>query len=115
MCYLTDLAYALQPNENYNRMFLYYYLMINNEQIKTKVEKNGPRNINSSKLLSIFVPNISIAHQEEIVELLDRLYKTYKIDDTVKYLSSANVFNLLINRQYQDFESILWYKSKYPA
>jgi type I restriction-modification system DNA methylase subunit len=74
----------------------------------------GIGSMNKQTLSEIKIPNLSIEHQKKIVEFLDTLYEKYKIEDTVKYLSGANIFNLLINRQYNEFEQLLWYQEQIP-
>jgi type I restriction enzyme S subunit len=55
-----------------------------------------------------------LLYQEEIVKFLDEIYGTYKIEDTIKYLGDANLFNLLINKRYDEFKSIIWYQEQVP-
>ena len=106
-------------NTNYNNELIYYFLKFM-QNILTKRENEGgfqkgagQPHVYSSDLVNIKIPSLTLLHQEEIINLLDRLYKTYKIEDTVKYLSGFNIFNLLINKQYQEFEDILWYQEQY--
>jgi type I restriction-modification system DNA methylase subunit len=104
-----------------NLNFFKYFLTISNfvEQVYSchfeKGETNAQPNFSSKKILdNVKIPSLSLLHQQEIVSLLDTLYQKYKIEDTVKYLSGANIFNLLINRQYKEFEELLWYQEQIP-
>ena len=120
--FITGHCNKIIAKTNYNINFIHYYLKI---QFQNKLiiheNKGGYQtgqaqpSINKNKMLNkIQIPDIPRKHQEEIVEFLDKLYKTYKIEDTVKYLSDTNIFNLLINRQYTEFESLLWYQDQIP-
>ena len=67
----------------------------------------GQPHVYGSDLNNILIPSLSLSHQQEIVDLLDEIYKTYKIEDTIKYFGDKNIFNLLIEQKYDDFKTIL--------
>ena len=108
-CYIND-----DNINNYSVKYIYIYLRLNVYLLEEKFSGGGLKWLNREKIKSLAIPDISFKHQEEIVEFLDKLYKTYKIEDTVKYLSGTNIFNLLINRQYTEFENLLWYQEQIP-
>ena len=102
------------PNENFKAKYLYYYLHININVLRINFSGGGLKWLNREKISNIKIPSISLEHQQEIVELLDKIYETYKIEDTVKYFSEYNIFNLLIEKKYDEFKNILWYQEQIP-
>ncbi len=89
-----------------NYKYLYYLmkLFVNYKEITTG---NAIPKLTKHNIENILIPNLSLTHQEEIVKLLDEIYKTYSIDDTIKYLKDIPIFNLLIQRKYEDFKDIV--------
>ena len=112
----SGMSIDIKHEEKYNIKFVKYILFFNQQQIYDKyAQGTGQKNMMTGKLLEEFyIPQLSTIHQEEIVTLLDRIYTTYKIEDTVKYLQKAKLFNLLIHKQYDEFENLLWYQEKLP-
>jgi type I restriction-modification system DNA methylase subunit len=116
--------FILKDNKKYNInniKIIYYFLLIsdfNNKVWKIHFgndKSNGQPNFSSKKICDeIMFPSLSIEHQQEIVDLLDEIYRTYKIEDTVKYFSEYNIFNLLIEKKYDEFKNILWYQEQIP-
>jgi type I restriction-modification system DNA methylase subunit len=108
-CYLTDLAFGLECNNKYiyNKMYLYYYFIFNYNQIKEIIQTNGPPNINGSYLSNIQIPSLSLSHQKEIVEFLDKQFELYDINLLAKQIKDMPLFNLLIDKQYETFSDAL--------
>ena len=113
-CYITDLIFVLEPNKNINIKFLYYYLLVSRNNIEKLRAQNGAPNISWTNLQNFMVPNLPPSHQTEIVELLDEIYQTASINDTIKYMKDHNVFNLLIDKNYDGFRKIIWFQENIP-
>jgi hypothetical protein len=60
------------------------------------------------------IPVPSLEKQEEIVTFLDEIYKTSKIEDTIKYLKDKPIFNLLIDKNYDGFKNIIFFQENIP-
>jgi len=97
-----------------NEDFLYYYLKLNQENIYKLQHGNGQPHVNTNDMINFLIPNLSIEHQEEIINFLDEIYIINKIEDTLKYLKDYPIFNLLINRDYEGFKTIMWYQNNIP-
>jgi restriction endonuclease S subunit len=70
----------------------------------------------TNKLLKEFkIPNLSLEHQNEIVEFLDDIYKTVKIEDTIKYFKNKPIFNLLIDKNYDGFKDVIYFQERVPV
>lgn len=56
------------------------------------------------------IPLLPLNHQQEIVEFLNKTFEenNLKIDDFVKQIGKTNVFKLLINKQYDEFEELVF-------
>jgi type I restriction-modification system DNA methylase subunit len=108
-CYLTDLAFGIKcDNKKIKRMFLYYYLKHNFNEIKKVIQTNGPPNINGDNLLNkINIPSLSLQHQQEIVDFLDIQFKLYDINLLAKQIKDMPLFNLLIDNKYDLFADAL--------
>ena len=96
--------------------FITYYLKFTIlEQSKKLTNGNiGNGSLNKTTLKELLIPSISLQHQQEIVDFLDKIYETYKIEDTVKYFKDKNIFNLLIEHKYDEFKNIIWYQEQIP-
>ena len=101
-------------NDKYIAKYIYYYLRININVLEKEFSGGGLKWLNREKITNIKIPSISLPHQEKIVEFLDKIYKTYKIEDTVKYFGDKDIFNLLLEKKYEEFENIIWYQEQVP-
>jgi type I restriction-modification system DNA methylase subunit len=72
-CYQTDLCFAIKPNREILRMYLYYYLLYNQNIVTSKVAKNGPPNINIEKVNIIKIKIPSIEDQEKLIKQIDEI------------------------------------------
>jgi hypothetical protein len=54
--------------------------------------------------------NYFTCESKKIVNFLDEIYKTTSLDDTLKYIKDKPIFNLLINKKYEDFKEILYFQ-----
>lgn len=102
--------------KNINKYFLWYYLKINQSNIIDNYQKGQAQpSLYKEKLLNEFmVPNIPLDHQTEIVEFLDKIYSKVSIDDTIKYMKGYNIFSLLIDKNYEGFNTIIWFQKNIP-
>jgi type I restriction-modification system DNA methylase subunit/restriction endonuclease S subunit len=114
--FLNDSGMSVNiKNSNFSFDFLKYYLKFNEKNIFKYASGQGQKNMATEKLKNeFFIPNLPLDHQQEIVKFLDEIYETYKIEDTIKYLGNANIFNLLINKQYDEFKNVIWYQEQVP-
>lgn len=126
--FITSHCNKIVVNENiFNKSYVYYYLKIKQNDILKNYQKGQAQpSLDKNKLLNEFlIPNLPLKHQEEIVELLDEIYKGKKITienpdgeeetiikkyymaDTIKYLKDYQIFNLLIQKNYEDFRELM--------
>ena len=112
-------------NESINIRFLYYYLNLHKKDIEKMYSGGDKKSLNLSSFEKIKVFYLPLKHQEEIVELLDEIYKGKKITienadgeeetiikkyymaDTIEYLKDYPIFNLLIQKNYDDFRELM--------
>ena len=100
-------------NENkINKNYIKYYLLLNQLNIYNNYTvHNAQARMETNKLLREFkIPNLTDTHQKEIVKFLDEIYENAKIEDTIKYLKDKPIFNLLINKNYEDYKNIIFYQ-----
>ena len=87
--------------------YLYYLLFF----IKSFGLKGciGNGSLNKSSLGKIKIPIISIEKQNKIVKFLDELYedKQIKIQDTASYYESHDIFRLLLDDKFEEFEKLI--------
>lgn len=113
--FLNDSGMSIQiKNNNFNINYLKYYLLFNQNNIyKNYTAGQAQLNIETNKLLNEFmIPNLSIDRQEEIVKLLDEIYIDVNIDETIKYYKDQPIFNLLIEKRYEDFKDVIDYQPR---
>jgi len=111
----TSAVIIFKPNsENLNIKYLYYILTLLKKNIELKYAGGDKKSITLSSFKKLQIPTLPIAHQEKIVKLLDKCYEKYKIEDTIKYFSNYNIFNLLLCKKYDDFELVLYYQEELP-
>ena len=69
-CYLTDLSFGLKCNSNtFLKLFLFYSLKYNCENIKNSIQSKGPPNINGNILKKVIIKIPSIEQQQNIIFL----------------------------------------------
>jgi len=108
-------CFSIEPkDDSINKIFLWYYLKINQENIYKLQHGNGQPHVNTNDMNDFLIPNLSLSHQEEIVKFLDEIYQTAKIEDTIKYLKDKPIFNLLIDRNYDGFKDIIYFQENIP-
>ena len=100
--------------KNINKDFVWYYLKFNQKYILTNCQKGQAQpSLNKDKLLNEFlIPKLPLEHQEEIVKLLDEIYTDVNIDETIKYYKDKPIFNLLIEKRYEDFKDVIDYQPR---
>jgi len=72
-CYITDLIFVIEPNENININYLYLYLVANRYKIETLRATNAAPNISWSNLQNLEIPVPSLEIQEEIINKINKL------------------------------------------
>jgi len=95
--------------------YIYYYLKINFCTLYKLYKGNGLKHLSSTDLKKFMIPNLSLDHQNEIVEFLDDIYKNIKIEDTIKYFKDKPIFNLLIEKNYNGFKDIIYFQERVPV
>lgn len=101
----TNEAIAGLIIQNKNKLimkYLYYSLFfIKSEQLLKGCIGNG--SLNKSSLGKLKIPIITFEKQNKIVDFLDKLYenKQIQIQDTIKYYSMFNIFNILLSEDYE--------------
>jgi len=98
--------------KNITIKFIYWYFRININIIENDFNGGGLKWLNREKISQFKIPNLPLQHQEEIVDFLDNIYKTNKIEDTVKYMKDKPIFNLLISKKYNTFKDVIIFNQK---
>ena len=70
--------------------YLYYVLKLNQEYIYKLQHGNGIPHINCYDMKDHKIPLLSLSHQKEIVEFLDKELKDIEIDKMLKELKDEN-------------------------
>jgi type I restriction-modification system DNA methylase subunit len=99
--FLNDSGMSIQiKNNNFNINYLKYYLLFNQNNIyKNYTTGQAQLNTETNKLLNEFmIPNLTIDHQNEIVQFLDEQFESYNINNLKK---DVPIFKLLIAKQYE--------------
>ena len=94
-------------NEQFNTLFIYYFLRINIFVLENEFSGGGLKWLNREKIKNIQIPELSLIHQEEIVEFLDKQFELYDVNLLAKSIKDLPIFNLLINKKYDLFADAL--------
>ena len=109
--FITSHCNSIVPkNDKLSNEYLYYYLKIIQHTIYDFQKGQAQPSIDSLQLKKYKIPLLPIDHQQEIVKFLDKTFVEHeiKIDDFVKAIGRTNVFKLLINKQYDEFEELVF-------
>jgi type I restriction-modification system DNA methylase subunit len=87
--------------------YIYYYLFHNIELLQKYYKGANQKSIVEKDLFKIKIPIPSIEKQNKIVEFLNNIYNKVNILDTLKYYSHINIFNLLLNQEFQIYNSLI--------
>ena len=101
--YMSGNICSIYKFNNYNKKYIMYYLIYN----KPKSNGNAQPNISRSTLLDMKIPSLSLEHQQEIVDFLDKQFELYDINLLAKQIKDMPLFNLLINKKYDLFADAL--------
>lgn len=83
--------------------YMYWYLLINLHMLEEGFSGGGLKWLNREKIKDINIQLISIDHQQEIVEFLDKIFAQYDINKLPEIIKDTPIFELLILRRYNDF------------
>lgn len=89
----------------YNKKYIMYFLIFN----KPDYNSNAQPNISRDTLKKILIAKLTLTHQEEIVKFLDKYFEKNNIDEFIEYLGGFNVFQLLIEKNYDFFDNLQSY------
>lgn len=96
--------------KNFSNIFIYFYLRLNIIMVENGFSGGGLKWLNRAKIKAFKIPKLSLGHQQEIVDFLDKIYETRSIEQTTKYLKNIPIFNLLIMKDYTMFERMMYYQ-----
>jgi len=88
---------------NGNLKYIYYYLYINIKILNDGFHGNGLKNLSKKYVETIKIRKISDEHQQEIVTILDELFKNKDINKITEVIKDMPLFDLLIKKRYEDF------------
>jgi type I restriction-modification system DNA methylase subunit/restriction endonuclease S subunit len=101
-------------NNNYLHNYIYYLLKINYQNELISRNEGGYQkgqaqpSIDINKMYkNIKIPSLSIQHQEEIIEFLDKQFESYNIEKLTPYTKDIKLFDLLIYKKYDEFADAL--------
>lgn len=102
--------YISNYKNNVNKNYVYYFLKLSLQDKLYKLQ-NGPAQpgIKKEQIEKLKIPIISIEKQNKIVKFLDELYenKQIKIQDTATYYESHDIFRLLLDNKFEEFEKLI--------
>lgn len=92
-----------------NEEYLFYYLLFIQNNIYKLQNGAAQQHVYSKDLQKIKIPIIPIEKQNKIVKFLDELYtdKQIKIQDTAAYYESHDIFRLLLDEKFEEFEKLI--------
>ena len=92
-----------------NEQYLYYYLVFIQNKIYKLQNGAGQPHVYSKDLQKFKFPIISIEKQNIIVKFLDKLFDMKKISpqETSKYYSDLDIFRLLLDNKFEEFNCLL--------
>lgn len=108
--YLNDSGLTITINENKgNNKYIGYYLILNQNTIYKLARGTGQQNLDMDNFKKIKIPIIPIEKQNKIVKFLDELYedKQIKIQNTSIYYESHDIFRLLLDDKFEEFEKLI--------
>ena len=92
---------------NININFAYYYMQFNIDKIQKLYTGSDKKSLNNSSFELFQIPNLSLSHQQEIVDFLDKQFETYDINVLTDKLKDIKIFDLLIAKKYDVCEDVL--------
>jgi type I restriction enzyme S subunit len=102
--------YISNYKNNVNKNYVYYFLKLSLQDKLYKLQ-NGPAQpgIKKEQIEKLKIPIIPIEKQNKIVKFLDELYenKQIKIQDTATYYESHDIFRLLLDEKFEEFEKLI--------
>jgi type I restriction-modification system DNA methylase subunit len=95
-------------NENILKDYIYYYLKLSLQDKLYKLQ-TGPAQpgIKKENVEKLKIPLISLEKQKKIIKFLNDIHNKVNILDTSKYYSHINIFNLLLNQEFQTYNSLI--------
>lgn len=99
----------------YEHDFIYYFLKITYQNKLITRNEDGFQigqaqpSININKMYTnILVPALSLVHQQEIIEFLDKQFETHNIELLSQYTKNIDLFKLLIHKKYDECADALY-------
>jgi type I restriction-modification system DNA methylase subunit len=95
-------------NENILKDYIYYYLKLSLQDKLYKLQ-TGPAQpgIKKENVEKLKIPLISLEKQQKIIKFLNDIHNKVNVLDTSKYYSHINIFNLLLNQEFQTYNSLI--------
>lgn len=87
--------------------YVYYYLKLRQNDIYKLRHGQGVKHIGPKDMEQFIIPVLSFDQQEKIINLLDGLFETQNIDKLCDIVKDVPIFNLLISKQYDEFDSLI--------
>ncbi len=92
------------------KYFYYWYIGSNIEKYVLSLSKGTAQpNVSTKTIGKLKIPLPPIEQQQKIVEFLYKIYenKEIKIQDTVEYFGGGEIFNLLLDGNFESFERLI--------
>jgi len=98
-----------KSKDKLNEQYLYYYLVFIQNKIYKLQNGAGQPHVYSKDLQKFKFPILSIEKQNIIVKFLDKLFDVKKINpqDTSKHYSDLDIFRLLLDSKFEEFNCLL--------
>ena len=105
-CSADNFVFDVKSND-YILKYVYYYLYINYSIIENGFEGNGLKHLSKTYVENIQIPSLSLLHQEEIVEFLDKQFELYNIEQLAICVKDIKLFDMLMCKKYDAFADAL--------
>ncbi len=93
-------------NPEYKIRYLYYYLFLNKYDVQSKYEGGDKKSLNLNNFEKILIPKLNLDEQNNIIKFLDKYFEKNNIDEFTDYLGNFNIFQLLIEKNYDFFNNL---------
>lgn len=99
-------------NDNIQTKYIYYYLKLNLKILEDGFKGSAIKHLSKEYLQNVQIPNIPIEQQTEIIKFMDKICEKYNINEIIQLCEGENIFNLILNKNYNKFEKLIKLKIK---
>lgn len=105
--YCNEAIMFFNHNNKITQKYLTYYFRICDFSYGLTNGNIGTGSLNKTSLYNLLIPQLLIEHQQEIVNLLDDIFKVHNIEILPNIIGHSNIFELLVQKKYDDFKVLI--------